>query len=87
MTPTILSHRPTLLKTLTTYFGDGYRGGGESVLLQVWTNTGRGSITLDRAELRALLRELPAALLLEVLGERGLTVEEEGEVQAADLPL
>ena len=71
MTSTILSHRPTLLKTMAPLDAGGYAEGLRLTCLL--THVGPGSIELDRAELRAVLRELPTALLLEVLGERGLT--------------
>ena len=73
MTSTILSHRPTLLKTMTPLDAGGYAEGLRLTCLL--THVGPGSIELDRDELRAVLRELPTAMLLEVLGERGLTEE------------
>ena len=72
---TILSHRPTLLKTMAPLDAGGY---GEGLRLTcLLTHVGPGSIELDRAELRAVLRELPTALLLEALGERGLDQSQE----------
>ena len=74
MTSTILSHRPTLLKTMAPLDAGGYAEGLRLTCLL--THVGPGSIELDGAELRAVLRALPTALLLEVLGERGLTLGE-----------
>ena len=89
MTPTILSHRPTLLKTMAPLDAGGY---GEGLRLTcLLTHVGPGSIELDRVELRAVLRELPTVLLLEVLGERGIeqechTTAEQRAVLASDNP-
>jgi hypothetical protein len=65
MPPTILSHRPTMLKTVAPLDGADYREGlALTVLLFQY---GSGTIELDREELPALLRLLPRALLEETL--------------------
>ena len=90
MTSTILSHRPTLLKTMAPLDAGGYAE-GLRITACLLDHGASGSIELDRAELRAVLRELPTALLLEVLGERGIeqechTTAEQRAVLASDNP-
>ena len=68
---TVLSRQHGQLTTVKAQAPSGYDTG---VLLTHWSRDRRSStVSLDRAELLAFLRALPTALLLESLGERGLT--------------
>ena len=76
MTTTILSQTTTQLKTVEPLFPGDYIHG---LILIHWTECGRSMLTLDDGELLGLLRVLPAALLVEVLGERGVLCTMGGE--------
>ena len=76
MTTTILSQTTFQLKAMEPLPPGDYTQG---FVLSTWTECGRTRIALDRDELLGVLRVLPTAMLVEVLGERGVLCTMGGE--------